>query len=46
MSQTLIGIVLSLHELTQAAFPLGIVADNLTKVTEIRQTSLKQVYFL
>ena len=33
MSQTLIGIVLSLHELTQSAFPLGMVSDNLTKVS-------------
>lgn len=33
MSQALIGIVLSLHELTQSAFPLGMVSDNLTKVS-------------
>ena len=33
ISQTLIGIVLSLHELIQSAFPQGVSGDTVTKVS-------------
>ncbi|XP_057306270.1 Fanconi anemia group I protein-like isoform X3 [Hydractinia symbiolongicarpus] len=40
ISQLLIGVVLSLHELTQSAFPLGICADIITKVVTKLYTTL------
>lgn len=40
ISQLLISVVLSLHELTQSAFPLGICADIITKVVTKLYTTL------